>query len=473
MTLTRPTAFRFTPCPTPAEERALWRHAGAARFAFNQTLALVKNALDAKGSGADVDVPWSGFDLINAFNRWKRSAEAGVDEDGAVGLPWRKEVLQQVFEEAAVDLGRALDAFSSRRTAGNGAAGFPKFKTRSAPRQSFRIRNKDGGKNGRTASIQVGVEGQARSIRLPKLGVLEVRECTRKLRRMLGKGRAKVLFATVEHSAGGRWTVTLNVEAEPFHPARQHRDLATQGPIGIDRGLHTFAVLADAGGREIERIDAPRPLRRSLPKLRRLGRGVTRKKKGSANRRRARLRLARFHGRIANVRRDFVHREASRLAKTHGRLVVEDLCTIGLMQTRLARSLADSAWAMFAHALKYQLAWLGGSFTLADRFYPSTRRCSACGVVGDAVPLSERTFRCRRCGHEADRDTNAAACLAQYPGLSWPSVAAKRAETPNACGEGSAGARAGPARETALGEAGRASARRPRRTVLAETVNTL
>jgi putative transposase len=117
----------------------------------------------------------------------------------------------------------------------------------------------------------------------------------------------------------------------------------------------------------------------------------------------------------ANVRRDFVHKQSSRLAKTHSHLVVETLCTSGLMRTRLSRSIADSAWALFATLLTYKVAWYGGALTLAHRFYPSTRRCSACGHVGEALPLSKRTFRCSRCGHEADRDTNAAACLRSTP----------------------------------------------------------
>lgn len=470
--LTRHTTMRFTLQPTAAQEQNLWRHAGAARFGFNQALRLVKDGLEARKADSHVRVPWSGFDLINAFNRWKRSSAAGVDERGNPGLPWRGEVTQQVFEEAAVDLGRGLQSFSSRRKAGSRAAGFPRFKKRSDPRQSFRIRNKTtGGK----ATIEIGSAGQVRSIRLPKIGVLVVRECTRKLRRMLRGERAKILFATISHHTGGRWIVCLNLEAAALHPALRHDGGGTSAaPVGIDRGLRTFAVLADATGRELERIDAPRPLRKELRRLRKLSRSVSRKKKGSQNRRRARMRLAGLHQRIGNVRRAFVHRESSRLAQTHGHLVLETLSTAGLMRTRMARSLADSAWAMFAQVLGYKLAWRGGRLTLADRFFPSTRRCSACGHVGEAVTLSERRFRCSSCRHEVDRDTNAAACLAQYPGVQWPPVAAKQAETRNVCREESAGAWVGPMRETLLDEAERASARRPWRAVLAaRTVNTL
>ena len=285
--------------------------------------------------------------------------------------------------------------------------------------------------------------------------------------RMLRGGRAKILFATASNQAG-RWKISFNVEAAALHPGLRHAGQSIDA-VGMDRGLTTFAVVADAQRRELERIESPRPLRRALPRLRKQSRRLSRKRLGSRNRQRQKACLSRLHQRIGNVRRAFVHRESSRLAKTHSHLVIEDLCTAGLMKSRLARSLADSAWALFAAMLRYKTAWYGSGLTLADRFYPSTRRCSACGEVGDPLPLSERTFRCSSCGQEADRDTNAAANLAQWP----RAVAAKHAETLNVCGERSAGAQAGPARETRLREAERASARRPRRAVLAKTVNTL
>ena len=464
--VTRHTTFSFTLQPTREQEELLRRHVGAARFGFNQCLRFVINALEAEEKP-----PWSGFDLINDFNEWKRSERAGVDEDGRVGLSWRFEVVQQVFEEAAVDLGRALQAFSAGRKGERSGKppGFPQFKKRSEARQSFRIRNK---KN----EVRVG-EGDPRSVRLPKLGSIAVRECTRRLRRMLKSDRAKVLFATVSTREGGRWRVTLNVEAAELHPARRHGS-AEAPPVGIDRGLKTFAVLASESGEQVEHIESPRPLRAALPKLRRKSRSLSRKQPGSRNRHKARAELARVHQRIRNIRHDFTHRQSSRLAQTHGHLVIEKLSISGLIKTRLARAIADSAWALFGAQLAYKAKWYGATLTIADRFYPSTRRCSACGAIGERLDLGERTFHCSSCGHEADRDENAAVCLAQYPRVlgqgDWPPVAAKHAETQNACGEGSSGE---PpllvVRETTLVEAGRAYAQRPRRAVLAKTVNTL
>ena len=169
---------------------------------------------------------------------------------------------------------------------------------------SFRLRNKG---SGTKSAIRLG-EGVARSVRLPKLGTIAIRECTRKLRRMLDKGRAKIWFATVSQRALGHWRVTLNVEAAAFHPEQRHDPEQRPRVVGIDRGLTTFAVLADRDGQELERLESPRPLRRALPKLKRRSRALSRKQKGSRNRFRARVRLARLHQRIADLRKDFVHR---------------------------------------------------------------------------------------------------------------------------------------------------------------------
>ncbi len=148
----RHTTFRFALAPTPAQAAMLARHAGASRFAYNQCLRLVADALAAKRADPQVRVPWSGFDLINAYNAWKRGEAAGrifvAATDGAVtkqvtGLAWRREVSAQVFEEAAVDLGRALSAYAAAKAGKRkGRVGFPRLKRKGRSRDSFRLRNK-------------------------------------------------------------------------------------------------------------------------------------------------------------------------------------------------------------------------------------------------------------------------------------------------------------------------------------------
>jgi putative transposase len=371
-------------------------------------------------------VPWTGFDLINAFNAWKKTEDAGrlvaVDSTGearvvVTGLPWRTEIYQQVFEEAAVDCGRALAAWSDSRCGNRKGqrVGFPKLKKKAATALSFRLRNKH--PRGRPSAIRVGVNDCARSIALPGIGQIAVHDDTRRLRRMLSKGRAKILFATIVYRAG-RWWVSLNVEAAELHPAHQHlaRDPEdNDGWVGIDRGLSAFAVVANAAGEEVARITAsPEPLAVGMDRQRRLAKSLSRKQKGSRNRRDAAAKLGRHHNHVANVRRHFLHQVSNELVKTHDRLVVEGLNVSGMLRNRrLARCVSDAGWAEFARQLSYKQAWRGGELVVSDRWFPSSKLCAACGTIRRDLTLADRTFNCA-CGHSADRDRNAAINLARW-----------------------------------------------------------
>ena len=427
----RHTSFSFALDVSAREEASLRRHAGASRFAYNQCLNLHQNAADARKRDAAVKVPRSGFDLINAFNAWKISAAAGVNDDGEIGLPWRQEVLAQVFEEAAVDLSRGLQAFfGARKKTTRRRVGFPRRKKKGRSKDSFRIRNGNGG-------IRVALH----SIRLPKIGELPVRETTRRLRRLLrlgadGKPRAKILFATVTLS-GGRWHVRINVEAPSFHAGMQtSKDVVAA--VGIDRGLNVFAVAATSDGQETWRSEAPKPLKQHERRLQRLSRQLSRTQKTSSNRVRRRRKLSRLHAKIRHIRRDYAHKLSTHVAKTHGHVALEDLHIAGMMQNHhLAKSIADSAWNMFAQKLAYKAGWYGCRVSTVDRFWPSTKTCCRCLAVTPHVPLSQRRFNCAACGYEADRETNAAANCARWS-ENLDRVAVKHTETQNACGgEGS------------------------------------
>jgi len=435
----RYTTFRFALAPTPAQAAMLARHAGTSRFAYNQCLRLVTDALAAKQTGSQARVPWSGFDLINAINAWKRSEAAGrvfvVAPDGTTtkqvtGLVWRHEVSAQVFEEAAVDLGRALSTFARARDGSRKGrrVGFPRRKRKGRCRDSFRLRNKQG--KGGAFSIRVG-EGHPRSVTLPAIGTIRVHDDTRRLRRLLRPVehldpdtaqpvvalRAKVLFATVSRH-GSRWCASLNVQAPDFHAKRRHPLAPADdcgGFVGVDRGLAAVAVAATADGTEVGRFEAPKPLRRGMVGLRRLSRRAGRALPRSRNRAKATLRLSRQHARIANARRSFLHEVSSQLVQTHDRLCLEDLAVANLMTNRhLAGAIGDAAWTELARQLGYKSAWFGAELVFCDRWFPSTKTCSRCGTVKQQLGLAERTFRCDGCGLAIDRDRNAAANLAAW-----------------------------------------------------------
>jgi putative transposase len=464
--MARHTTFKFC-LSTVEQQKVLARHAGAARFGFNQCLRMVKTGLTQRRIDPAVKVPWTGFDLINTFNAWKKGEAAGrvfvVDPDRmseilVTGLTWRGQVYQQVFEEAAVDCGRALAAWSRSRSGSREGqrVGFPRFKKKTSDTPSFRLRNKHP-KNGKPA-IRVG-EAHPRSVRLPGIGTVRVHDDTRRLRRMLAKGRAKILFATVSRHAG-RWWVALNVEAADLHPDHRHPARTPDdcdGWIGVDRGLSAFLVAATADGQEVARIDdPPKALAKGMVRQRRLAKSLSRKEKGSNNRRHAAARLARHHDRVRNVRRHFQHAVSNELIKAHDRLVIENLHVTGMVRNRrLARAISDAGWTEFSRQLLYKANWRGGEVAIADRWYPSSQICSRCDTRNHCLNLAERTFTCA-CGHRLDRDRNAAANLAR-----WGKVYHAKSSDPQAGGRVNnacqrACARRHPTRvgETSLDEAG-------------------
>jgi len=441
----RHTTFRFCLDPSVEQTGVLSRHAGAFRFGFNTCLRLVKTALEAKQADKSVKVPWTGFDLINAINSWKRSEQAGriitVDAAGdaelvATGLRWRGEVSAQVFEEAAVDLGKALGAFTDSRkgTRAGRRVGFPRFKKKGKAAESFRLRNKHP-RNGKPC-IRLADNGIARSVTLPGIGQLKVHDDTRRLRRMLATGRSKILFATINRR-GGRWFISLNVEAADLHPAQQHSGNLPDRWVGVDRGLHDLAVAADDTGTEVARFAHPKHRKTAMARQRKLARAVTGKKKGSSNRRRAAQRLGKHHLTVRNRRHHSLH-EISNVLTQYPRVALEDLNIAGMLGNRhLAQSISDSAWAELARIIEYKQAWKNGTVITVDRWFPSSKTCSACGDVRDRLDLSERVFTCG-CGLSICRDLNASVNIAAWASTHAPDPQAAGRVT-NARGGESAG----------------------------------
>ena len=434
----RYTTFRFALDPTPVQEQMLAQHAGASRFAYNQCLKFVTDALTARRIDPSVQVPWSSFDLINAFNAWKRSEDAGrvfvVAPDGTVskqatGLAWRHKVSAQVFEEAAVDLGRALSAYWGARTGTRAGrqVGFPTRKRKGRGRDSFRLRNRQhpGGH-----LIRVG-EGHPRSVTLPTIGQVRVHDDTRRLRRLLRPrtqvdpitgeqnvtASSKILFATIVRR-GTRWYVALNVRAPDLHPARRHQPrsgLEVGRFVGVDLGLGAFAVAARSDRTEVGRWHANNPLTCRLRRLRRYSRALSRARRGSRNRAKAARRLRREHARIADARLGFLHEVSSQLVKNHARLAIEDLALTNLVHNnRLARAIGDAAWSEFTRQLAYKADWFGAELVVCDRWFASSKTCSRCGVIKARMALAERVFVCDCCELVVDRDRNAAANLAAW-----------------------------------------------------------
>jgi putative transposase len=289
--------------------------------------------------------------------------------------------------------------------------GLPRWKKRGRCPDRFRL----------TGTIKVEPD----AVVLPRLGRVATKEPTGKF----AKWGGRVLSATCRREAD-RWYCSLTVEVTRPDPA------PVVGPVvGVDRGIHTFAVCSDGTS-----IQNPKALRRNLRTLRRRSRAVSRKQKGSRNQAKATLALARCHRKVRNQRLDALHKATTMLAKAKSVIVVEDLHVAGLVRNRrLARAISDQGWAAFHRQLVYKCDWYGSRLLLAPRFYPSSKRCSACGLVKGSLPLAVRTFICQGCGLVIDRDRNAARNLAQLAHRgAW--VAGSSSETSvNACRAGRAG----------------------------------
>lgn len=395
-------AYRFALDPTPKQQRALASHCGAARFAFNWGLALVKDRMDARQAGDEAGVPWTLPRLRREWNLAKSDV-----------APWWEENSKEAYSSGLDSLARAFknywDSSNGRRKGPR--VGFPRFKKRGRAPDTCRFT---------TGAIRV--EPDRHHVTLPRLGKVRTHESTRKLARRVEQRTARIRSATISRRAH-RWFVSFSVELQREVPATNGKTSI----VGVDVGVRYLAVTAGPGlVAQIE--ENPRALSQHLRVLARAQRAVARRKPGSKGREESRRQVARVHARITNIRCDALHKLTSRLARSHGTVVVEQLNVAGMLRNRrLARSIADASFGQIRRMLTYKTNWYGSHLRLADRWFASTMTCSACSLVNAKLGLAERTFRCAGCGMVMDRDENAARSLANL-------VARSGRETLNARG---------------------------------------
>jgi putative transposase len=396
-------AYRFALDPTPRQQRALASHCGAARFAYNWGLELVKTRLDQRQTDSSVVVPWKPFDLRREWDRAKREV-----------APWWAENSKEAYKSGLEGLAKALknwsDSKSGRRM--GRPVNFPRFKKKGRARDACRFT---------TGPLKVLPD--RKHIQLPRIGVLKTHESTRKLARRLEQGSARIMAATITRTAD-RWHVSFTVEVQRHLPAGN----GSSTVVGVDVGVRYLAVLSTGTV-----IANPRALETARSKLRRLDRQLARRSPDSKGRRLTQQRLARVHMRAANLRRDSFHRLTTALATEYGTVVVERLNMAGMLRNRrLARVLADAGLAELRRQLTYKTAWYGSRLVVADRFYPSSKSCSTCGWVKAKLTPAERIFTCEACGLRIDRDLNAAhnlSKLAQHVAQSgWETQNARGAD---------------------------------------------
>ena len=368
--------------PTPEQEQQFRRAAGVARFTWNWALA-----------------------------EWQRQYKAGL-KPTALGLkkqfnavkgdlfPWVYDSPRDANAQPFANLGRAYANFFRKE------ARKPRFKKKGKCKDAFYV-----------ANDKFHVDGKA--VTLPHIGKVRMREALR--------FEGKITCATVSRTAD-RWFISITVEADlvPVRCENQARIL------GVDLGVKRLATLSDGTF-----VAGPKPLHRTLKRVKRLCRALSRKVKGSRNREKARHRLARCHGRLAAIRADALHKLTAALVRDCGCIVIEDLNVKGMTRNRkLARAISDMGFGEFRRQLDYKQELAGTEVVIADRWFPSSRTCNACGELNDALTLKDRTFHCGGCGLTEDRDLNAARNLERYPGLRGESL---RLRTPQRWPAGTTG----------------------------------
>lgn len=209
---------------------------------------------------------------------------------------------------------------------------------------------------------------------------------------------AKVTTCTVSKDCSGRYFVSLLCDDSVSKKRK------VSGQVGIDLGLTHFAVLSNG-----EKVASPNIFRKNEARLATLQRRLAKKKKGSENRKKAKLAVARIHARIADSRKDFLHKLSTRLINENQVIAVESLAVGNMKRNHhLAKSISDASWSEFVRQLEYKALWYGRTLIGIDRWYPSSKRCNDCGYTVAALPLNVREWVCPECGEVHDRDINAA-----------------------------------------------------------------
>ena len=337
------------------------RACGVARFAWNWGLA----EWDQQFKSGQKP---SGMALKKQFNALKETE-----------FPWTYEVTKYASQQPFLDLQDAWKRFFKK------LGGKPRFKKKGKSHDSFYV-----------GGDQIKLDESKMSIKIPNLGWVKMRESLR----FDGKINSVVISRTAD-----RWFATIQVETPISCPRHEN-----QVSVGVDLGILQLATLSDG-----VMFQSPKPLHKLLRRLKRLSRKFSKKIKGSGRSKKTAENLARLHMRIANIRRDTLHKVTTTIVDNYSQIGIEDLHVKGMVRnSKLARAITDVGLGEFRRQLTYKAEWRGAAVVIHPRFFPSSKKCSSCGDVKEALSLSERTYRCE-CGLTIDRDLNAAMNLNPVP----------------------------------------------------------
>ena len=351
-------AYKYRLYPNKEQEKQIQKTFGCCRFIYNQTLAYRKNKYETEKESMN-----------------KASCNNYVNQVLKKEYEWLKEVDKFALTNSVYNMDNAYQKFFTKH------AGFPKFKSKKNRRNSYKT-------NFTKGNIAVSFENN--KIKLPKLKWIK----SKIHRKFVGV----IKSATISQTPSGKYFVSILVDTENIQLPR----LDTK--VGIDLGLKDFAITSDG-----EVFENPKWLRKQEKKLKKAQRSLSRKKKGSKNREKARIKVAKIHERITNQRKDYLHKISSYITNENQVIVIEDLKVSNMMGNhKLAKAIGEVSWFEFRTMLEYKCEWKGRQLIIAPTNYASSQLCSNCGNKSPQTKdLSCRTYVCEKCGMILDRDINA------------------------------------------------------------------